>query len=129
MTCTPSGPITRVWWRFTARIHRRAGTLNGFSKKLAITFMHYNFWRKHTTLKMTPCMEAGVTDHEWSLEEVVTMVDGYFTGKLEAEFNRALDEKFTLLRTTPRSYAPRKQMELPWYLDMSRDSAPEGLDL
>ena len=78
---------------------------------------------------MTPCMEAGVTDHEWSLEEVVEMVDAHFERKLEAEFERAFDEKYTPLRTMPRSYPPAIQTELPWHLDMSRDTPPEGLDL
>jgi IS1 family transposase len=47
---------------------------NGFSKKvenhkaaLALYFMHYNFWRIHNTLRVTPAMEAGKADHVWSL--------------------------------------------------------------
>ncbi len=52
---------------------------NGFSKKLdnlmaavSLHFMHYNFCRKHQTLKgITPAMAAGVTDHIWSVEEIV----------------------------------------------------------
>ena len=31
--------------------------------------MWYNFWRVHQTLRVTPAMEAGVTDHVWSVEE------------------------------------------------------------
>ncbi len=56
---------------------------NGFSKKLAnlmaavsLHFMHYNFCRKHQTLKgQTPAMAAGVSDHVWSVEEVVALLD------------------------------------------------------
>jgi len=51
---------------------------NGFSKKLenhghmvALYFMHYNFCRVHKTLRVTPAMEAGLTDHVWSLEEMI----------------------------------------------------------
>jgi IS1 family transposase len=51
---------------------------NGFSKKLenhghmvALYFMHYNYCRVHTTLRVTPAMEAGLTDHVWSLEELL----------------------------------------------------------
>jgi IS1 family transposase len=54
---------------------------NGFSKKLenhghmvALYFMHYNFCRVHQTLRVTPAMEAGLTDHIWSIEELVGLV-------------------------------------------------------
>src|SRR5271157_152240 len=50
---------------------------NGFSKKfenhahqVALYFFHYNFCRVHKTLRVTPAMEAGLTDHVWSLEEL-----------------------------------------------------------
>jgi hypothetical protein len=43
---------------------------NGFSKKVenhgdmvALYFMHFNYCRVHTTLRVTPAMEAGLTDH------------------------------------------------------------------
>jgi hypothetical protein len=43
---------------------------NGFSKKvenhehmLAIYFLHYNFCRVHQTLRVTPAMEAGISNH------------------------------------------------------------------
>jgi IS1 family transposase len=54
---------------------------NGFSKKLenhghmvALYFMHYNFCRIHKTLRVTPAMEAGLTDHVWSLEEMLGLL-------------------------------------------------------
>ena len=54
---------------------------NGFSKKvenhaysIALYFMHYNFVRIHTTLRVTPAMEAGVTDHVWTIEEMLDKV-------------------------------------------------------
>jgi IS1 family transposase len=50
---------------------------NGFSQKVenhayqvALHFMHYNFARIHKTLRVTPAMEAGGSDHVWSLEEI-----------------------------------------------------------
>jgi IS1 family transposase len=53
---------------------------NAFSKKvdnhkaaLALYFMHYNFARIHKTLRVTPAMEAGVSDHVWSLEEIARL--------------------------------------------------------
>ena len=33
--------------------------------------MYYNFARVHQTLRVTPAMEAGVSDHVWSIEEIV----------------------------------------------------------
>lgn len=55
---------------------------NAFSKKIenhahsvALYFMHYNFCRIHQTLRVTPAMEAGITDHVWSIEEVVSLLD------------------------------------------------------
>jgi hypothetical protein len=37
--------------------------------------MFYNFERIHKTLRVTPAMEAGVTDHVWSLEEITGLAD------------------------------------------------------
>jgi IS1 family transposase len=55
---------------------------NGFSKKIenhghavALHFMHYNFVRVHKTLRVTPAMEAGLTDHIWSMEELVSLLE------------------------------------------------------
>jgi hypothetical protein len=36
-------------------------------------FMHYNFCRIHQTLRVTSAMEAGITDHVWSLDEVIDL--------------------------------------------------------
>jgi len=54
---------------------------NGFSKKLenhmaavSLYFMYYNFCRVHQTLRLTPAMEAGLTDHVWSVEEIVALL-------------------------------------------------------
>ena len=40
---------------------------------VALHFMHYNFARIHKTLRVTPAMEAGVTDRVWSLEEIADL--------------------------------------------------------
>ena len=54
---------------------------NGFSKKMenheaavALHFMHYNFCRVHKTLRVTPAMEAGLSHHVWSIEELVSIM-------------------------------------------------------
>jgi IS1 family transposase len=50
---------------------------NAFSKKIenhaaavALHFIHYNFARIHKTLRITPAMAAGISDHIWSYEEI-----------------------------------------------------------
>lgn len=54
---------------------------NAFSKKLenhghavALYFMHYNFARVHKTLRVTPAMESGLSDHIWTLEEICGLI-------------------------------------------------------
>jgi len=54
---------------------------NAFSKKIenlehavALHFMYYNFGRIHKTLRVTPAMEAGISDHVWTLEEIAGLV-------------------------------------------------------
>jgi IS1 family transposase len=53
---------------------------NAFSKKLenhiamiALFHMHYNFCRVHQTLRVTPAMEAGLSSHIWSIQELVSI--------------------------------------------------------
>lgn len=54
---------------------------NAFSKKVenyfhavARYFAYYNFCRIHQTLRVTPAMKAGWTDHVWSVEELVSLL-------------------------------------------------------
>jgi len=51
---------------------------NGFSKKwlnlyamLCLHYGYYNFCRVHSSLRVTPAMQSGLTDHIWSLKELV----------------------------------------------------------
>lgn len=55
---------------------------NGFSKKfenhghaVALHAVYYNFGRVHKTLRITPAMAAGLTDHVWSLEELAGLME------------------------------------------------------
>ncbi len=65
----------------TLRMHLRRFTrlTNGFTKKLdnlkaavALYMGWYNFCRVHGTIKVTPAMEAGLTDHVWDLTELLS---------------------------------------------------------
>lgn len=49
----------------------RLALLSGITS--ALHFMYYNFGRIHQTLRVTPAMEAGLTDHVWSLEEIAAL--------------------------------------------------------
>jgi IS1 family transposase len=77
----------------TMRMHMRRFTrlTNGFSKKLenhiaaiSLHFMYYNFIRIHQTLRITPAMAAGVTDHLWDMSEVVAMLEAERQERQEA---------------------------------------------
>jgi len=37
--------------------------------------MHYNFCRIHQTLRVTPAMAAGVTDHVWEVSEILGLLN------------------------------------------------------
>ncbi|MBI3048060.1 MAG: IS1/IS6 family transposase [Acidobacteria bacterium] len=65
----------------SVRMHLRRFTrlTNGFSKKLenlkaavAVFMAWYNFCRVHQTLRVTPAMEAGITDHVWTIGELLS---------------------------------------------------------
>ena len=44
---------------------------------VALHFMYYNFGRIHSTLRVTPAMEAGISDHVWSMEEIAALTDQF----------------------------------------------------
>jgi len=69
-------------------IRRFTRLTNAFSKKVenhayavALYYMYYNFARVHTTLRVTPAMEAGVSDHVWSINEIVALLPEPKAGK------------------------------------------------
>ena len=54
----------------------------GHSKKIdnhraavALHFVHYNFARICQTIRCTPAMEAGISDHVWSVQELVALAN------------------------------------------------------
>jgi hypothetical protein len=68
----------------TMRMQMRRFTrlTNAFSKKIenhgyavALHFMYYNFCRTYQTLRVTPAMEAGISDHAWIIEELVNLLE------------------------------------------------------
>jgi hypothetical protein len=64
------------------RMRRFARLTNALSKKVenygwavALYFMHYNFCPIHQILRVTPAMEAGISDHVWTIEELVDIIE------------------------------------------------------
>ena len=63
--------ILRQWCKRLTRL------TYAFSKKwenvqaaLALHFAYYNFRRVHSSLRVTPAMEAGIADHIWRIGEL-----------------------------------------------------------
>ncbi len=64
------------------KMRRFTRLTNAFSKKIenhmaaiALHYMHYNFCRIHQTLRVTPAMEAKVTDHVWAIGELAGLLN------------------------------------------------------
>jgi len=62
------------------QMRRLTRLTNAFSKKLenlkaavSLHFAFYNFARRHGSLRVTPAMEAGISNHVWSLGEIVNL--------------------------------------------------------
>ena len=67
----------------TLRMSNRRFTrlTNAFSKKVdnhrhsvALHYMYYNFCRVHQSLRVTPAMQVGLSDHVWSLDELIALL-------------------------------------------------------
>ncbi len=61
--------------RFTRLTNAHSKKVENHRHALALYFMYYNFARIHSTLRVTPAMQAEVTDHVWSLGEIVSLLD------------------------------------------------------
>jgi hypothetical protein len=62
--------------RVQTQFKRRANKLDNRMAATRATFDAYNnICRVHQTLRVTPAMEARLTDHVWSLEELVGLLD------------------------------------------------------
>ncbi len=81
LTTASTSHVERQNLTMRMSIRRFTRLTNAFSKKLenheyavALHFMHYNFARIHKSLRVTPAMEAGIADHVWTLEEIVSLI-------------------------------------------------------
>ncbi len=57
--------------RFTRLTNAFSKKLDNLKAALALHFAWYNFGRIHQSLKVTPAMEAGITEHLWEWEEIL----------------------------------------------------------
>ncbi len=79
--------------------------------------MNYNFCRKHSTIKKTPAQAAGISDHQWTLEDVIAMMDESLAERERLQFEQAFTRlKFSAPRRTPKTFTPQAP-RTPWYLD------------
>ena len=88
----------------TLRMQMRRFTrlTNGFSKKaenhahaVALHYMHYNFCRIHQSLRVTPAMEAKISDHVWTVDDLIALIPKPTVGpsRIDRElFRKALGE-------------------------------------
>lgn len=60
--------FTRLTNAFSKRIENHAAAV-------ALHFIHYNFARIHKTLRITPAMAAGISDHVWTYEEIASLAE------------------------------------------------------
>jgi transposase-like protein/IS1 family transposase len=83
----------------TSHVERMNGSIRTFCKRmarltycfskrwdnhraaLAVLFCHYNYCRKHHSLKMTPAMAHGLTTEVWSVREMIETVCGNWSHK------------------------------------------------
>jgi IS1 family transposase len=59
--------------RFTRLTNAFSKKLTNLKAALALHFAHYNFLRVHRTLRVIPAMEAGITDHIWTWNELLAL--------------------------------------------------------
>lgn len=60
--------------RFTRLTNGHSKKIENHGHQIALYFFHYNFCRVHSSLRVTPAMEAGLTDHVWTLEELCALL-------------------------------------------------------
>jgi hypothetical protein len=65
--------------RFTRLTNAFSKKLDNYALALALYFIHYNLALTHKTLAnpypKTPAMAAGLTDHIWTVQEIVRLAD------------------------------------------------------
>ena len=78
MTRVSTSHVERQNLSIRMGMRRMTRLTNGFSKKweslkaaYALWFAFFNFCRIHKTLRVTPAMESGISDHVWTIAELL----------------------------------------------------------
>ena len=61
--------------RLTRRTNGYSKRIENHAHQIALHFWHYNFARIHESLRVTPAMEAGVTDRLWDFNDLVKLIE------------------------------------------------------
>lgn len=61
--------------RFTRLTNAHSKKLANHKQAVALHFMHYNFARINQAVRCSPAVEAGVSDHLWTIEEIAGLVE------------------------------------------------------
>jgi hypothetical protein len=80
--------------RFTRLTNAYSKKIENHIASIAIHYMHYNFCRIHESLRVTPAMEAGVSDHVWSIEEMISLLEAKeikLAGPIRIQSGHSLD--------------------------------------
>lgn len=59
--------------RFTRKTNAHSKKIENHNHALALYFMYFNFCKINSTLRITPAMALGITDHVWEWEEVIAL--------------------------------------------------------
>jgi IS1 family transposase len=76
--------VERQNWTVRTNMRRYTRLSNGFSRKIenhaaavALNYFSYNFIKIHRTLRVSPAMAAGVTDHLWEVKDLVALWEAH----------------------------------------------------
>lgn len=61
--------------RFTRLTNGFSKTVAGLQSAVALHFAHYNFCRRHSSIRVTPAMEAGIVNDMWSINELIRIAE------------------------------------------------------
>jgi hypothetical protein len=59
--------------RFTRLTNAFSKSIENHMHSVALFHVHHNFARVHQTLRVTPAMAAGISQHVWSIGEIVAL--------------------------------------------------------
>lgn len=61
--------------RFTRLTNAFSKSVENHRLAVAIHFVHYNFARIHSAIRVTPAMAAGLSDHVWELADIIRLLE------------------------------------------------------